>query len=250
LVHWIVPRDVYVINRSWHESPDSYQQLLEALAEEWSTEKQGLEALERHAIFLRIFAEHEPSSFRSAVLSQTEVAELRKVQNVVRLGHVLKVGFDTITLQHGSIPMPAGALCIDCTASANCQKDVQPVFSEKRITLQLCWPVLYDNGGIYAPLAATIAFVEAQLIKEDDKNNLCPAICNAASDAGWFLVSPFFQDRQRQRWEKLGIYEAWSKRMAERSWLNFTEHEVDPAVKASAVAQSKQLLKSKFQQPR
>jgi len=250
LVHWIVPRDVYVINRTCHEMPDKDQKrLLEALwAEEWSTGKQGLNIYEKHSVVLRIFADHEPTSLKYAILSQTEIAELRNVQNVVRLGHVQKVGLDSITLQHGSIPMPVGALCIDCTACAfHSRKDRRPIFSDKRITLQCCVPSPLGSASVWSAMAATTAFVEAQPMTEDEKNILCtPIITN--DDPELILAGLYLNDKKRQHWERLGIYEVWSKRMGARGWASWLDVEVDPSLKARAVAQSRQFVFARREQ--
>jgi len=230
--------------------PDKDQKrLLEALwAEEWSTGKQGLNIYEKHSVVLRIFADHEPTSLKYAILSQTEIAELRNVQNVVRLGHVQKVGLDSITLQHGSIPMPVGALCIDCTACAfHSRKDRRPIFSDKRITLQCCVPSPLGSASVWSAMAATTAFVEAQPMTEDEKNILCtPIITN--DDPELILAGLYLNDKKRQHWERLGIYEVWSKRMGARGWASWLDVEVDPSLKARAVAQSRQFVFARREQ--
>jgi len=187
----------YVLNRSFHEMPDKdKKRVLEALwAEEWSTGKQGLNILEQHSMVSRILADHEPTSCKYAILSQTEIAELCNVQNVVRLGYVQRVG-----LQHSSIPMPARALCIDCAASAFYgRKDRRPIFSDNRITLQMCLPSSHGSGSVWSAMAATTAFVDAQPMREDEKNILCTPII-ASDDPELMLTGLYSDNNKRQHW--------------------------------------------------
>ena len=78
-----------------------------------------------------------------------------------------------MVLDQGRVALPAGTLCIDCTASAVEQRPIAPIFLGGKVLLQL----------VRVPLptfsAALIAYVEAHY--EDDegdatKNRLCGTV--------------------------------------------------------------------------
>lgn len=108
--------------------------------------------------------------YHCATVSQAELAQLRRIQNVVRLGRVQHIEPDRIVLDQGSIPTDVGVLHIDCSASAIEPKPAVPVFEGPQITLQTvrgCQPVFS---------AALIAQVESSSADEARKNELCTAV--------------------------------------------------------------------------
>jgi hypothetical protein len=86
------------------------------------------------------------------------------------MGHVLSVDADGMDLEQGRVPLPAGTLCIDCTASAVEPRPVVPVFQGDRVVLQM----------VRLPLptfsAALIAWVEAHGPDDATKNRLCGSV--------------------------------------------------------------------------
>jgi hypothetical protein len=50
-----------------------------------------------------------------ATLSQAELAELRRIQDVIRMGHVKSVEVEKIVLDQGETPKLEDALVIDCS---------------------------------------------------------------------------------------------------------------------------------------
>ena len=60
--------------------------------------------LESEGFFLRIDPGVAPTMFRGAVVSEAELALLRRIEDVVRLGHVRRIERDEIVLDEGRVP--------------------------------------------------------------------------------------------------------------------------------------------------
>jgi hypothetical protein len=125
---------------------------------------------------LRIDESIDPEMYRCAIVSQAELEELRRIDDVVRMGHVKEIEPGRVVLDGGSLPIAGSALYIDCTAVGLGRRDVTTVFDADRITLQTvrtCQPVFS---------AALIAHVEAAYTDDDTRNSLCRPIPNPGSD--------------------------------------------------------------------
>ena len=107
--------------------------------------------------------------FRCATVSSVELAQLRQVRDVVRLGRVLRVEREQLVLEGGSVRTAAGAVHVDCTAAGIRTAPGLPIFEGDRITLQQvrsCSPTFN---------AALIGYLEATRPDDEDaKNRLCP----------------------------------------------------------------------------
>ena len=68
-------------------------------------------------------------------MSQIELAQLRRIQDIVRLGHVQRIEPTQIVLDHGSVPAEPDTLYIDCSAAAIVMPPTLPVFDGERINL-------------------------------------------------------------------------------------------------------------------
>jgi NAD(P)-binding Rossmann-like domain len=174
-ITWVMPRDSWLVNRLstqpgeefFKESIGGQAAQMECFAN--ATDVDDLFArLEASDQMLRIYPDHTPSMFHFATMSKGEVQVLRRITNVVRLGHVQAIEADALVLDGGRVAIDAGTLCIDCTASAVEPRAMQPIFQPGKIVLQL----------VRAPLptfsAAMIGYVEAHYSndnKSDDQSN-------------------------------------------------------------------------------
>jgi hypothetical protein len=104
--------------------------------------------------------------FHYATISAGEVALLRKIADVVRMGRVKAIDAGGMTLDEGRIAVPPGALYIDCTASAVERRPTVPVFQPGLITLQM---VRIPQPAFSAALCA---FIEAAYDDDAQKNAL------------------------------------------------------------------------------
>jgi NAD(P)-binding Rossmann-like domain len=173
-ITWVMPRDSWLVNRLstqpgaefFNESIGGQAAQMECFAKASSVDDLFLR-LEAADQMLRIYPDHTPSMFHFATMSKGEVEVLRRIKNVVRMGHVQSIEPDALVLDGGRVAIDAGTLCIDCTASAVEPRAMQPIFQPGKIVLQL----------VRAPLptfsAAMIAYVEAHYSDEKQKNQLC-----------------------------------------------------------------------------
>ena len=176
-ISWVMPRDSWLVNRLhtqpgaefFREAIGGQADQMEALAEATSIDDL-FERLEACEAMLRIYPDHKPTMFHYATMSAGEIEVLRSIKNVIRKGHVLALDANTLTLAQGSMPLPAGTVCIDCTASAVQQRPVLPIFQGNKLVLQL----------VRIPLAtfsaALVAYVEAHYDDDAHKNMLCATV--------------------------------------------------------------------------
>jgi NAD(P)-binding Rossmann-like domain len=176
-ITWVVPRDAWLINRITTQSaPEFFNEAIggqadqmQALAEATSTDDLFLR-LEACGALLRIDPTRTPSMFHLATVAPGEVEVLRRIGNVIRLGHVLALHADRMQLEQGSVAVEPGTLFIDCTASAVMPRPMQPIFQGERIVLQM---VRLPQPAFSAAL---IAFVEAHHGDDAKKNTLCAPV--------------------------------------------------------------------------
>ena len=126
--------------------------------------------IEASGVFARIDSSLDAHVFRGATLSDPEIDALRSIDNVVRLGRVLRVGTTAVKFQQGELPSGPGHVFVDCTASALPSVSIRPVFEPGRITVQL---VTLGNAPF---TAATIGAVEALVEGDEARNAMCASI--------------------------------------------------------------------------
>jgi len=142
---------------------------------------------------LRIDESIDPQMYRCAIVSEAELEQLRRIKDVVRMGHVKEIKADRVVLDGGSLPIAASALYIDCTAGGLGRGDVATIFAGDRITLQTvrtCQPVFS---------AALIAHVEAAYADDDTRNALCRPIPNPEVPLDWLRMMLTYNGNQL-RW--------------------------------------------------
>jgi hypothetical protein len=175
-VRWIVPRDSWLMDRAnVQPAADFFMASFGAIAAQLqcvvdATSMDDLYLrLEAAGQLLRIDPNVLPSKYYCATVSRAELAQLRRIEQVVRLGHVQRIEHSRIVLDQGEVPTTPGTVHVDCSATAIALRPAEPVFQGKRIVLQMvraCQPVFS---------AALIAHVEAACGDTDDahKNQLC-----------------------------------------------------------------------------
>ncbi len=177
LITWIVPRDSWLLNRHhtqpgdefFHQTIGGQADLMGAIAAASSADDLFLR-LEACGVMMRIDPAQTPSMFHYATISRGEVELLRQIKNVVRMGRVREVAADGLLLDGGALPMPEGALYIDCTATAVERRPAVPVFQDKLVTLQM---VRIPQPAFSAALCA---YIEATIEDDAQKNALCTAV--------------------------------------------------------------------------
>ena len=140
------------------------------------------EKLEQRGLLLRIDTNVEPSLYRCAIVSQAELAQLRRITNVVRLGRVRSIEPTRLTLEQGSLTADPDTLYIDCSSSAiQPLPDVQ-VFDRDQVNLLMvrtCQPVFS---------AALIAYVESHITDAEQQNALCRLVPLPEDPTDWLRM--------------------------------------------------------------
>ena len=104
---------------------------------------------------------------KGATASLGELDQLRRIENVVRLGHVERISADAITLQQGSIPTSHDHVHVHCASAGLSDNPPKPIFDDGTIVLQ---PVTRVSISLSAGL---IGLVEASERSKAEKNRLC-----------------------------------------------------------------------------
>jgi Transposase len=168
-IRWVMPRDAWLLNRAniqpgvenFERSFGANLAQFDAILEAESI-PDLFARLEARELLLRIDKSVLPTAYRCAVVSKNELTQLRRVEDIVRLGHVRNLEPTQIVLDKGPVPAVADTLYIDCSASALRQLPAVPVFDKDRInllTVRTCQPVQRRAGCLcgkphYRPAAA------------------------------------------------------------------------------------------------
>jgi hypothetical protein len=196
---WIKPRDSWVLDRAAVQ-PGS--QFAKRVLRDFSNQLGAvLEAeslpdlfnrLEAKGCLQRIDTSVEPTMYRCAILSQAELEELRRISDVVRLGHVQSIEAGCITLDDGTRDIDDTALYIDCSADGFAHIEPATVFTDERIALQAvrtCQPAFS---------AAVIGHVEATYPDDDTRNAYCNPVPYPSDPIDWLRMMLAFNKNQLQ----------------------------------------------------
>ncbi len=143
-IRWIMPRDAWMLDRgNYQMRPECFDTMiggliaqLEAIALATST-ADCFARVEAAGQLVRLDPNVEPTAYKCCTVSPTELRALRRVREVIRLGHVRSVRHDGIELTHGTIPLHEGEIVVDCSSSALQPPPGVAVFAERRINLQM-----------------------------------------------------------------------------------------------------------------
>jgi hypothetical protein len=208
-IRWVMPRDPWVLDRANVQSGDEF------FMNTWGTMTRQLEAvvaaenvqdlmlrLEAAGEWMRIDPGVMPTVYHGAILSKPELAQLRRIHGIVRLGHVTSIDDSQIHLDQGSIPLPPDTLVVDCSAAGIPSVEAVPVWSGDRITPQ--W--LRSFGTVFS--AAFIAHVEATMGDDAQKNALCTPIVPPTLATDWLRMLEVSM-RNQQRWSRHPQLQQW-----------------------------------------
>jgi len=208
-ITWVISRDAWMLDRQnsqptlafFEYSLGTIARQFEAIASSTSVEDM-FDKLEEVGMFVRLDKAHRPSMFHGATVSQLELAELRKIRNVIRFGRVQEILEDTIILDKGSIPTSKNHVHVDCSASAITNLNTKPIFEEGLITPQ--------TVRAYQPVfsASVAAYIEANYTTDKEKNNLCQVVPLPNHDTDWIPMTAtqmvnqitWAQDKHLRKW--------------------------------------------------
>lgn len=209
-IRWIMSRDAWLINRrNTQSAPEFFDYTIGAQADQMQAIAEASDLddlfarLERAEVMVRIDPSVQPTMFHGATISELELAALRRIKNIVRLGRVSAIEHDRIVLAQGEIPTGPDQLHIDCSASAITNLEIKPVFDGDVITPQ--------TVRSYQPVfsAAFIAHVEAAYDDDGVKQELCQVVPLPNHVADWPRMTAAFMMNQYR----------WSQDKELRQWL-------------------------------
>jgi hypothetical protein len=214
-IQWIKPRESWLLNRSYAQPGELVGSLLQGIALQMQAAAGATSAddlcdrLEAAAQLRRVDPRVRPTMFKGTTIADWEIDLLRRIENVVRLGHVRRIERDQITLDQGTIPTGPGHVHVHCSAEGLRRPPALPIFAADRITLQ---PV---RVGLVPFNAALVAFVEARRDDDAEKNRLCPPNPFPNAPLDW-ARGTLIQMRADRLWSKEADIQEW----LERSRLN------------------------------
>ena len=188
-IRWVRPRDPWLLNRAnvqpglenFERSVGSTLAQLECI-EQATSVPELFQRLEARELLLRFDPQVEPTTYRCAVVSPAELAQLRRVQHVVRLGRVRRIEPTRIECDRGVASAEPDTLYIDCSAAAIVHPPKLPVFDGDRINLlmvRMCQPTIS---------AAMIACVESHVDDAVEKNALCGVMPSPEYPVDWLRM--------------------------------------------------------------
>ncbi len=173
-IRWIRPREPWMLNRAFFQPGEGLSTTfagitleLEAMAECQSAEEL-FDRLEEHRVMVRLDRSVQPSMVKGATVSLGELDQLRRVDSVIRLGHVTRIDAESIALEGGSVPTSGGHLHVHCASAGLSDNPPRPIFTDDTILLQ---PITRASLSLSAGL---LGVVEASGRSTEDKNRLCP----------------------------------------------------------------------------
>jgi hypothetical protein len=173
-IQWIRPRDAWFYDRRHFQPLEQVAATregisLDAEAGAQATSVEDLFAqLESSVRVARIDPSYPAVMYRGTMLSTGELDAVRQIEDVVRLGRVVRIEADRIVLERGETATSTDVLHVDCTALGLRDAPATPIFAPGRIVLQ---QVRHLSPCFNAALTG---FVEAHRDQDADKNRLCP----------------------------------------------------------------------------
>jgi hypothetical protein len=171
-VTWIRPRDTWSLNRAFFQPGqartfEGVVLQLEAMVASASVDE-VYERLESNEMMLRVDPDVVPTMMKGGTLSVRELEQMRRVRDVVRLGHVVRIEPERIVLERGTVATTPDTVHVHCAAPGLSDNPPQPIFTDDIVTLQLVTRVSLTLSG------ALQGVVEASGRSTDEKNRLCP----------------------------------------------------------------------------
>lgn len=187
---WIMPRDSWLLDRATMQPgalfadviKNSFTAQLRAIRDATSVE--DLFARQEDAgLLLRIDPAVRPTMYRCATVTRLELDQLRRIGDVVRMGHLQRVDANRMVLDDGTLTRGGATLYIDCTADGAEKRPAAAIFGGRQITLQAV------RGCQQIFSAALIAHVEAAYHDDAVKNELCVPLPHPDTDTDWLRLA-------------------------------------------------------------
>jgi hypothetical protein len=228
-IRWIRPRDAWWMNRRFQQPhalvPDFYRGAaiqIEAMAQAGSIDEL-FARLELEGVFLRIDPHVVPTMFRGAVVSESELRLLSRIEDVVRMGHVRRIERSEIVLDQDRVPTDERTVHVHCAARGLARPPLRPIFEPGRVTIQ---PFFW---GFACYQFAMLGVIEATADSDEQKNRLCPPVAywDRNEDYLTAFLATLTGDRARAAHPPLA---SWIKASRLNPFSGVAAHRDDPRV--------------------
>jgi hypothetical protein len=232
MIRWIRPRDAWLLDRAYQQPLDLVAWLIEGVSLYVEAAAQAEDVgdlfrrLEACGQLRRIDPAVEPEMYRCATVSESELTSLRRIENVVRQGRVVRIGPDQVVLQKGSISAEPRHVYVDCSAGGLRIAPARPVFEPGLITLQSirsCQPAFS---------AALAGYVEASRDDDADKNRLCPPNPYPDTAADWISTTSISL-RAQDLWLREPDLSRWLDRSRLNAACGVRDHLTEPRMQSA-----------------
>lgn len=187
---WIMPRDSWLLDRETMQPGALFAEKIKAsftaqlrAINDAASVPDLFARLEEAGVLLRIDPAIRPAMYRCATVTRLELEQLRRITDVVRMGHLLSIEADKMVLDRGAVAVSGRELYLDCTADGAEKRAATPIFDPGRITLQSV------RGCQQIFSAALIAHVEAAYRDDPLKNELCVPLPHPDTDVDWLRLA-------------------------------------------------------------
>lgn len=167
-ITWVMPNDSWFWDRETLPPATVMGALVGMLqvAADLDSPDDMFAALEERGIVFRFDPDVRPTKWKCATVNRAELAQLRRIADVVRLGRVERISRGSLALVRGQREVPERSLFIDCTADGLATREARPIFTAGSITLQsvfMCQQVFS---------AALISRLEMTRMTDAERNRL------------------------------------------------------------------------------
>jgi hypothetical protein len=197
---WIMPRDSWLMDRANVQPGAQFLERFQAgfaqrlVAIDAATSVADLfERLEAGGNLLRLDSSVQPTMYRCATVTMTELQQLQRISDVVRMGRVQRIEPGEVVLDDGAITVDGSALYVDCSADGLEKRPAATVFDGSRITLQSV------RGCQQVFSSGLIAHVEAAYDDDETRNRLCQPVPHPNTDVDW-LTTTLAEQRNQISW--------------------------------------------------
>ncbi|MEM1414085.1 MAG: NAD(P)-binding protein [Myxococcota bacterium] len=209
-IRWIRSQDVWVTNREYFHGGAFVAKVKEGVAMQLEAAAAAtdiddyMDRLHDAGYLLCLDPARRPTAYRGATCHPDEIARLREVKSVIRMGHVKRIETDRIVLEEGEVPTSKGWVHVHCAAPAIRERKPMPIFGEDRITMQ------YVRTLTPSFSFALIGFLEASERSDAEKNALAAPNPADPTPRGWI----------RSTLQSFGQGAQWRKHADLRRWLD------------------------------
>lgn len=228
-IRWVRPRDAWFYDRRHFQPLEQVGAIMEGLSLDAEAGAQAADVgdlftqLEASGRLARIDSAWPATMFRGTMLSAAELAALRQIGDVVRLGRVRRIEADRIVLERGETATSPDVLHVDCTALGLNNAPATLIFQPGRIVLQ--------QVRALSPCfnAALLGFIEAHRDDDEEKNRLCPPNAYPSRIEDWpGMMSRAW--RAEGRWLTEPDVSAWVAKSRLNLLRALPEHAGEPSV--------------------